>query len=118
MRARVTGEYYTVLTDVGSGAAMRGETREGRYDNIADAIEAAMRIILDRGVGCNVQRITTHEPVMLSLDSIFGTETTETVTGEVRVPGPRSYNFDPELSRYHPVNGWEIPETIEFGDNA
>jgi hypothetical protein len=111
-QARVTGEYYTVLTDVGSGRAACGETREGRYEIISDAVEAAMRITLDRKVGCAVQRITVHEPVQG--DGFFTPErTTETVTGEISIPGPRSYNYAPELSRYHSANGWVVPDVVE-----
>lgn len=111
-QAKVTGEYYTVLTHVGSGAAMRQETREGRYNSISEAVEAAMRITLDRKVGCNVQRITEIEPS--AAGGFFGDETvTEVMTGEITIPGPRSYEYEPTLSRYHPVNGWATPETIE-----
>lgn len=107
--AKVTGEYYTVETDVGSGAAMRGETREGRYHSISDAVKVAMRITLDRQIGCSVVRITEHEPI----DGLFGDVITEKETGRISIPGPRSYNYNPELSRYHPVNGWVVPSEIE-----
>lgn len=114
IQAKVLGEYYTVATDVGSGAHLRGKTREGRYETISAAVEAAMRITLDRKVSCKVLRITEHEPVKLNL---FGFDETETVTGEVMIPGPRSYNYDPALSRYHPVNGWVVPDVISFEED-
>ena len=118
---KTTGEYYTVATDTGSGAALRGETREGRFEHISDAVESAMRITLDRCVGCNVLRVTTHEPIpdpTIALNGMFGPSemTCETVTGQVSIPGPRSYAFSPALSRYHPVNGWVVPETIEIDE--
>lgn len=109
MKVRVTGEYYTVLTNVGSSAARRGETREGRYDKISDAVESAMRITLDRKVGCKVQRITTHA----GHDTIIGIPLTESVTGEIDIPGPRSFEYDARLSRYHPVKGWDVPDEID-----
>ena len=111
--ARVTSEYYTVATDVGSSACARGETREGRYDSIPGAVEAAMRITLDRQVGCDVLRVTEHEAV--TVEDMFGQPvvTSGTVTGKISIPGPRSYDYLPELSRYHPVNGWALPEVVE-----
>lgn len=110
-QAKVIDEYYTVLTDIGSSAAMRGETREGHFTTIASAVEHAMRVTLDRAVSCRVLRITVHEPV--EVESMFGTKLlTEKVTGSVDIPGPRSYNHEPQLSRYHPVNGWVIPEFV------
>lgn len=116
MHAKVTGEYYTVLTEVGSGRAARQETREGSYTLIAEAVEAAMRITLDRKIGCSVQRITLIEPQVVK--GLFGEDVTinEVMTGEIPIPGPRSYTYVPELSRYHAVNGWVIPETIDIPD--
>jgi hypothetical protein len=37
----------------------------------------------------------------------------EKVTGVVWV-GPEHFSSDVELSRYNPVNGWEIPEMVEL----
>jgi hypothetical protein len=110
-RVGVTGEYYTIATDLGSGAYLRGETHEGHYQQIADAVEEAMRIILDRRVSCAVRRITTNETVEVG---VCGQMSTETVTDEVPIPGPRSFGHDPWLSRYHPVNGWVLPTMIEI----
>lgn len=35
------------------------------------------------------------------------------VTGEACIPGPASMMMNPGLSRYHPVNGWVVPESID-----
>ena len=116
--AKVIGEYYTVLlTD---SIYARTPDRRGRYDTISDAVRAAMRITLDEGKGTRVLRVTEIEPtkVIGIFGDIFEDDceiVTEKVTGEVDIPSPLSYNYDPRLSRYHPNNGWAIPETIEIG---
>lgn len=105
--ARVTGEHYRVVVDVGAGRP----GREGPFERISDAVRRAMEIALERGVGCAVERVTTHEPVPPPW--WIGEPVTETVTGRVAIAGPRSYDHDPALSRYHPVNGWVVPDTVE-----
>lgn len=115
MQVKVTGEYYTVATDTGSGAYLRGETNEGRYESISAAVEAAMRITLDRKTSCSVRRITEHAPVNVGV--LMDLVVTETVTGEVHIPGPRSYDYAPALSRYHPVNGWVVPDMIDVDES-
>ena len=113
--ARTTGEYYRVVTDLG---ASRPVVLPERFDDPCDAARAAMRRVLDTGRSCDIERVTTHEPVERH---ILGAPTegwppeivAETVTGRVTIPGPEGYARRPEMSRYHPVNGWAVPETIE-----
>ena len=106
VQVKVISEHYRVLVNPGAGRPRH----EGRFELIGPAVESAMRITLDRGISCAVERVTVHEPVagFLGLGEIG-----ETVTGHVDIPGPRSYNYNPELSRYHPVNGWVTPATID-----
>jgi len=58
----------------------------------------------------SIQRITHHEPID---NGFFGTQA-ENVTGEIMIESPGQLAERSELSRYHPNNGWVIPETIEI----
>lgn len=105
MQAKVTGEYYRVET-----APSHHAQYDGPFASPVEAIKHAMRLhVEDKFVG-DVQRVTTHEPAQ----SGFGETVIETVTGRIKVPGPRSWDHDPNMSRYNPVNGWVIPKTIEI----
>ena len=106
---RTTGEYYRVALRNANGWGQ--PDYEGPFQFIPDAVEMAMRLTLDRKVTCVVERVTTHEPHENA--SGTGEITSETVTGRVFVPGPRSYNEDPQLSRHDPVAGWLIPLDID-----
>ena len=113
--ARTTGEYYRLVTDLG---ASRPGVLPERYDDAAVAARAAMQFVLDTGKSCELQRVTTHEPVERHIlgspvDGWPPEIVAETVTGRLTVPGPEGYARRPEMSRYHPVNGWAVPETIE-----
>jgi hypothetical protein len=54
--------------------------------------------------------MTQHEPYRPHgiFDPVFETE-----TGRVDIPGPHSFAHDPALSRYHPNNGWVVPDRID-----
>jgi hypothetical protein len=43
---------------------------------------------------------------------LLGLPTTETVTGTLIVAGPVQLAESPAMSRYDPVNGWLLPDTI------
>jgi hypothetical protein len=111
MQLSVTGEYYRVVSDIGAGRP----AIEGPFASPAAAIERAMRITLDERQGCAVERVTVHEPYEALTGAGFAM-VAETVTGRITVPGPRSWDHDPQLSRYHPVNGWVVPAEIEVGE--
>lgn len=98
---RTIREYYRV------GGA-RGEC----FDDLAAAVRGAFATAAQGNyASITVERVTVHEPYA---DGVWG-QVTETVTGEISIPGPAHYMQRPELSRYHPVNGWAIPETITVG---
>ena len=102
-----TGEYYRVALRSGSG--WDEPEFEGPFQFIPDAVERAMKITLELKVSCVVERVTTHEPH----EAPSGQVTTETVTGRVLIPGPKSYNDDPQLTRHDDTLGWLVPQTID-----
>ena len=105
-RARVTGEYYRIVYPAGAGKP----SHVGPYPWIQDACYHAMRLMLATGELCAIERVTEHEPVL----DVWGFETvTETVTGRASVQHPQDLARHYELSRYHPVYGWAVPETID-----
>lgn len=93
---RVTGEYFRV----------QGE----RYETPTAAIAAAYKTMGEEtALNClSVQRVTLHEPIDLG---VFGTRS-ETVTGEVVIQGVTRIARTSTISRWHPNNGWCVPETI------
>lgn len=107
--ARTTGEYYRVVTDIG---ASRPDVLPERFHEPTDAVRHAMRLVLNTGKSCDVERVTTHEPVVWHP---WGDPevVAETVTGRVAIPAAEHFARRPELSRYHPVNGWAVPDEIE-----
>jgi hypothetical protein len=48
---------------------------------------------------------------------LLGFPTTETVAGTLIVAGPAQLAEDPAMSRYDPVNGWLLPDTIVVETN-
>mgnify|MGYP000893578922 CR=1 FL=1 len=59
--------------------------------------------------GMCVERVAEIDPVG---GDDWWEPTTEVVTGKLSVPSPNALAQDPEMSRYHPNNGWGVPETI------
>lgn len=113
----VIREFYRVVT-------VEGGVRETIESEHADHMEA-LRIgfaLVAKGQYAKVQRVAAHEPVSLpkpdDFAALFAPTRGETITGEVTIPGPSSFQHDPRLSRYHPVNGWVVPEFIEIEDPA
>lgn len=106
---KTTGEYYRVA--LRNANSWDEPDYEGPFQFIPDAVEKAMRLTVDLKVSCAVERVTTHEPHEDPSGS--GEITTETVTGRVFIPGPRSYNDDPQLTRHDDTLGWLIPLTID-----
>lgn len=87
------------------------------YSEMMDAVKHAFRIAGEIGCDVMVDRVTHHEPIApeMAAENIFlATEIgrTETKTGELYIQMPRF--TDASISRYHPNNGWVIPETIEI----
>lgn len=103
MKVKVTGECYRV-----------GDID---YDELNAAIKAAYtELIRGNYQSLKIQRITKHEPIPRKnneiMDELWGPRV-ETITGEYDLAGPALLRMTPELSRYHPVNGWVIPDEIE-----
>ena len=87
------------------------------HDGMMDAVKHAFRIAGDMGCDVMVDRVTRHEPLSEEMDRsniwlAISAGRTETITGVLYIPMP--HFTDPSLSRYHPNNGWVIPETIEI----
>lgn len=87
------------------------------HESMMDAIFHALRIAGEGRCDIIVDRVTHHEPVTeeMAPNDLFGTLVgrTETLTGELYL-SISTFRNSPELSRYNPVNGWVIPETIEI----
>ena len=99
---KVTGETYRV---------------SGRDYN--SVLEAAMAVYKHFGEepgadSAEILRITHHEPVHTD---IMG-DITETMTGRLSIEGPQRIVHNAELSRYNPVNGWDIPDRIAIRVSA
>lgn len=65
-----------------------------------------------------VLRVAEHEPVQMAVgQSILGEDemrcVTMTITGKALIQGVPHF-AQAELTRYHPVNGWVVPATIEL----
>ena len=67
----------------------------------------------DKLVGPQIYRVTKHEPVVLPgpLGAVMDPRT-ETVTGTLTLLSPADVAMHPNLSRYHPNNGWVVPQSV------
>lgn len=103
MMAKVIREYYRLTIS------------QIEYSSPAAAIAEAYRIMADETGkpgwinGISIERVTVIYPI----EHIFGT-LHEIVTGTIFISSPGTLAQSPELSRYHPVNGWVIPDSIEI----
>jgi hypothetical protein len=85
------------------------------HEKMEEALKAAFVIAGTLGCDVIVDRVTLHEKPdeQTLLADIFGTnDRTETVTGTYRVHFP--HFTEPNLSRYHPNNGWVVPATLDI----
>lgn len=87
------------------------------HDKMMDAVRHALKIASEIGCDIIVDRVTHHEPITeeMAPNDLFGelVGRAETVTGELYIP-MSDFRNAPELSRYHPNNGWVLPQTIEI----
>ena len=95
------------------------------YDNVEDAYRAAHRLIADKVCKGDVEvvRITHHGPIRakdtgtlfayLDDDEAEPVIYTMSITATDIVSGIPHFT-DAKFSRYHPVNGWVIPTTIDL----
>jgi hypothetical protein len=105
---RVTREYYYV-----------GEYADRReFDEMGKAVEYLYsRIFAGNYHALSIHRVTEFERTAEEMNSFEGMfDDYRQVTTTVTIQGPASLYSMPELSRYHPVNGWVVPETIEIND--
>jgi hypothetical protein len=116
----VTGEYYRVsLGDGGVGGLPARRPLPVRYKGPRDALRAGFVEMIDGWKTVYVQRVTEHETVGEDAEIALWADDgprSETVTGEILIPTPGAYEWTPELSRYSPVNGWVVPDTINVED--
>lgn len=107
MKAKVAREYYRVF---------------GReYESPTKAIAEAYRFMADEAGkpgwhrSVQVERVAVLEKPVTA-EGVFANlfeQVTEVVTGTLTVMAPGSLAESVELSRYHPVNGWVVPDEIE-----
>jgi hypothetical protein len=109
---KVTGEYYRAI-DNGYRVIAKG-------DNPREVVAAALGWLgANSGAhGVTVERVTTHEPAPIEepfaelLGDLLGGQN-ETVTGKIVIHGAARLAAGSEMSRYDPVNGWVLPDTVE-----
>lgn len=120
MKAKVISEKYQV--------SYRIETADGRKDIVEDveykdAYWRAFQVAGTHRCRVDIQRITTVEtPEGAAEGWVFSFldapgETADVVTGTVAIDAEH-FARDAKLSRYHPNNGWVIPEYINDFENA
>jgi hypothetical protein len=88
-----------------------------KYTTPQEAVGAALKYLAEHpAVDCaEVERVTEHEPV--NFDDMRGLlaenqNRTETVTGRQVIYGVQYYSREASLSRYHPNNGWSVPQHL------
>ena len=96
------------------------------YNNLEDAYRAAHRLIADKVCQGDVEvvRITHHDPIRtkdtgnlfayLDDDEAEPLMCTMSITASDTVRGIIPHYANDKFSRYHPVNGWVIPTTIDI----
>jgi hypothetical protein len=100
---KVTREYYVV--------GDYGFRRE--FDEMSDALTYLYSIIHAQNFHyLSIHRVTEYDAPQDHRGLFVANNVTTTVT----IQGPASLYADPRLSRYHPINGWVVPETIEVED--
>jgi hypothetical protein len=106
-KAKVFEEFYRIV-DHGH----RTLKDRLKYD---DVYREAFKIVGEKGGTVCVQRVTIVSTPDDDFWKVFGDGTgkTEAITGSVSVGVPH-FATDP-LGRYHPVNGWVIPDEIDEG---
>lgn len=120
MQIKVTGEKFRVYPEGKRAHVAHRDTTTGEwvertpaaledYDDHRDAMRRAYIIAGTLGCDVMVDRVTFHEPI--PADNLFRAGDTETVTAEYNHSIPH-FASSP-LSRYSPVNGWQVPEVIE-----
>lgn len=133
---KYSGKGFGARPDLTHPELVRHELSEDKhivieFESFKGAFLAAHRVISDdQSQGdISIIRITHHEPYQRyfgfmveacdpenedELDTLCLKETvTMTITGETVISGMPHFTDAKALGRYHPVNGWVIPESIE-----
>jgi hypothetical protein len=115
MKAKVLSEKYQISYRSDAGDVIE----DVKYK---DAYWRAFQVAGEHRCAVSILRVTTVEtpplesiPYATFLDG-YDKETTDIVTGSVTIDAEH-FARDVELSRYHPVNGWVLPEYVnDFED--
>lgn len=120
MKGIVMREYYQIVHYV---AYSKTEPLTGELPYSADLYYEAFRLCAERKEMVAIQRVTEYridkaeadDPFLMLMADVTdaGDYYTGTAVTGRRVIQPEHFATDVELSRYTPVNGWTIPETIE-----
>lgn len=118
LRAKVISEKYQISYKVKTDDGYKRVTKDVEYK---DAYWDAFLVAGTHRCSVIIQRITTVETPDEAKDFPFafldgmGGDTVDLVTGGVTIEAGH-FATDSALSRYHPVNGWVIPEYVSFDD--
>ena len=119
MRATVTREYYQVAHYT-LNSQTEPLTGEMLYSD--ELYYEAFRLCAERRESIVIQRVTEFRIAKSDMSDFWAelsdlTDCGDAYTGSEitgrRVISPEHFALDVDLSRYHPVNGWAIPETME-----
>ncbi len=120
MKAKVLNEKYQLSYKIETD---NGYTRITKNVEYKDAYWEAFLIAGTHKQPVTIQRITTVETPVEAKSSFsafldgIGEDTTDLVTGAVTIDAEH-FARDTKLSRYHPNNGWAVPEYINDFDNV
>ena len=104
---KVTREYYAV--------GSYGDRRE--FAEMGEAVQYCYKRLIDGNYhSLTIERITEYAQPE-GEETFLSVFLKPQVVSSVTIQGPASLYADPRLSRYHPVNGWVVPETIDVEDN-
>lgn len=120
MKAKVISEKYQIHYSIETGSERKDIVEDVEYK---DAYWRAFQVAGTHRCRVDIQRITTvktpegaAEGWVYSFLDAPG-ETTEVVTGSVTID-KEHFARDTKLSRYHPNNGWVIPEYVNNFEDA
>jgi len=120
MKATVTREYYQIAHYTNNSQT---EPLTGEMEYSDELYYEAFRLCAERRESIVIQRVTEFRITKSDVPDVFcsflfaltdrgDSYTGSEITGR-RVISPEHFALDVDLSRYHPVNGWAIPETME-----
>ena len=119
MKAKVVSEKYQITYKVETSDGWKEVVEDVAYK---DAYWRAFQVAGTLRCPVGILRLTVVEtpkdlPVTFSFIDGIGEETTTVISGSVHIDADH-FARDAQLSRYHPVNGWVVPEYINDFENA